>query len=319
MQNGKASLGSWLSYGLGSLNENLPAFVVLHARHSSPHSNVQAISSRLWSSAFLPASHSGVSLRPSGDPVLYLNDSPGISPSLRRRMLDGLSELNDLTFQTATDPQTLDRMAQYEMAFRMQSSVPELADLSGETESTCDLYGPEAKDRGSFANSCLMARRLVERGVRFVQIFHRGWDQHGNLPRDLASQCMDTDRGCYALVQDLKQRGLLDDTMVIWDGEFGRTVYCQGPLSHTNYGRDHHPRAFTMWCAGGGFKPGIVHGETDDFSYNITRDPVHIRDFHATLLNQFGLHHEQLHFRHQGLDQRLTGVEPARVVKEILT
>jgi len=318
MQNGKASLGSWLSYGLGSLNDNLPSFVVLHAKHSSPHSNVQAISARLWGSAFLPASHAGVSLRASGDPVLYLNDSPGISPGLRRRMLDGLSELNDLTFQSTADPQTLDRMAQYEMAFRMQSSVPELADLSGENEDTYDLYGPEAKDRGSFANSCLMARRLVERGVRFVQIFHRGWDQHGNLPRDLASQCMDTDRGCYALVQDLKRRGLLEDTMVIWGGEFGRTVYCQGPLSRENYGRDHHPRAFTMWVAGGGFKAGLVHGETDDFSYNITRDPVHVRDFHATLLHQFGLHHEQLSYKYQGLDQRLTGVEPAKIVHDLL-
>lgn len=318
MQNGKASLGSWLSYGLGSMNENLPTFVVLHASHSNPGSNVQAISSRLWGSAFLPANHAGVALRSLGDPVLYLNDPAGVSPSMRRRMLDGLAELNDLTFQAQSDPGTLERMAQYEMAFRMQSSVPELADLSGEPESIYDLYGPESRQRGTFANSCLTARRLIERGVRFVQIFHRGWDQHGNLPNDLAGQCRDTDLGCYALVQDLKQRGLLEDTMVIWGGEFGRTVYCQGALSHDNYGRDHHPRAFTMWMAGGGIKPGTVYGETDDFSYNITQNPVHVRDLHATLLHQFGLHHEQLHFPHQGLDQKLTGTEHARVIHDIL-
>jgi hypothetical protein len=318
MQSGKASLGSWLSYGLGSLNENLPTFVVLHARHTSPFSNVQAISGRLWGAGFLPAHHAGVALRSVGDPVLYLQDPAGVSRETRRRMLDGLGELNRMTFEKIGDPETEARLKQYEMAFRMQASVPELADTGAEPEETFELYGPEARDRGSFANSCLMARRLLERGVRFVQIFHRGWDQHGNLPRDLRAQCGDVDRACYGLVQDLKRRGLLEDTMVIWGGEFGRTVYCQGALHRDNYGRDHHPRAFTIWATGGGIKPGIVHGETDDYSYNITRDPVHIRDLHATILHQFGIKHDALSFKFQGLDQKLTGVDPARVVKEIL-
>jgi hypothetical protein len=317
MQGGKASLGSWLSYGLGSLNDNLPTFVVLHAKHSSPHSNVQAISARLWSAGFLPAHHAGVSMRSSGDPVLYLNDPPGVDRKLRRRMLDGLGDLNRMTFEATGDPETDARLQQYEMAFRMQASVPELAAFEGESPATLELYGPEVADRGSFSNSCLMARRLVERGVRFVQIFHRGWDQHGNLPRDLASQCKDVDRGCYALVQDLKQRGLLEDTMVIWGGEFGRTVYCQGALTRENYGRDHHPRCFSMWLAGGGVKPGIVYGETDDYSYNIVENPVHVRDLHASMLHQFGIKHDVLTFKYQGLDQRLTGVEPAKVVGDL--
>ena len=318
MQTGKASIGAWLSYGLGTLNENLPTFVVLHARHTSPHSNVQAISSRLWGAGFLPAHHAGVALRSSGDPVLYLQDPPGVSRETRRQMLDGLADLNRMTMEKLGDPETEARLKQYEMAFHMQSSVPELADIKGESEATYELYGPEARDRGSFANSCLMARRLIERGTRFVQIFHRGWDQHGNLPRDLRAQCGDVDRASYALVQDLKQRGLLEDTMVIWGGEFGRTVYCQGALKRGDYGRDHHPRCFSLWAAGGGIKPGIVHGETDEFSYNITRDPVHIRDLHATMLNQFGLKHDALTYKYQGLDQRLTGVEPAKVIQQIL-
>ena len=318
MQNGKASMGSWLSYGLGTLNQDLPAFVVLHAKHSSPFSNVQAISSRLWGSGFLPGKHAGVSFRPQGDPVLYLNDAPGVPRELRRRMLDGLDELNRRSYAAIGDPEIQTRTQQYEMAFRMQASIPELADLSKEPESTYALYGDEARNRGTFASSALMARRLVERGVRFVQIFHRGWDQHGTLPRDIASQCKDVDQACYGLVQDLKQRGLLDDTLVIWGGEFGRTVYCQGTLTETNYGRDHHPRCFSIWMAGGGIKGGVVHGETDEMSYNIVKDPVHIRDLHATILHQMGIDHDRMSFKFQGLDQRLTGVVPAKVVKGIL-
>jgi uncharacterized protein (DUF1501 family) len=317
MQAGKASIGSWLSYGLGSMNEELPAFVVLHARHSSPYSNVQAISSRLWGSGFLPGRHAGVALRSLGDAVLFLKDTPGISREARRNMLDGLNELNRRSFSAIGDPEIEVRMQQYEMAFRMQASVPELTDLAGESEATYQLYGDDSKQRGTFANSALMARRLLERGVRFVQIFHRGWDQHGNLPRDLASQCKDVDQGCYGLIQDLKQRGMLEDTLVIWGGEFGRTVYCQGGLSETDYGRDHHPRCFSIWMAGGGIKGGQVYGETDEMSYNIVKDPVHIRDLHATLLHALGLEHERLSFKFQGLDQRLTGVEPAKVVKEL--
>jgi uncharacterized protein (DUF1501 family) len=318
MQNGKASLGSWLSYGLGSLNKDLPAFVVLHAKHTSPFSNVQAISSRLWGSGFLPGQHAGVSFRGQGDPVLYLNDAPGIPRELRRTMLDGLEALNRRSYEAIGDPEIQTRTQQYEMAFRMQASIPELADLSQESEATYALYGEEARVRGSFASSALMARRLVERGVRFVQIFHRGWDQHGTLPRDLASQCKDVDQACYALVQDLKQRGMLDDTLVIWGGEFGRTVYCQGRLTETDYGRDHHPRCFTIWMAGGGVKPGLVFGETDEMSYNITKDPVHVRDLHATVLHLMGLNHATFSYKFQGLDQKLTGVVPAEVVKGIL-
>jgi hypothetical protein len=318
MQQGKASIGAWLSYGLGSMNRDLPDFVVLHARHSSPHSNVQAISSRLWGAGYLPGKHAGVALRSAGDPVLFLKDPPGVSRETRRHLLDGLNTLNRRSFEAIGDPEIETRIQQYEMAFRMQASVPELADLSGEPESVHALYGPESKDRGSFANSALMARRLLERGVRFVQIFHRGWDQHGNLPRDLASQCKDVDQGCYGLIQDLKQRGMLEDTLVIWGGEFGRTVYCQGKLTPTDYGRDHHPRCFAIWMAGGGIKSGMVYGQTDDMCYNIVADPVHIRDLHATILHLLGFDHERLSFKFQGLDQRLTGVEPAKVVRGVL-
>lgn len=317
MQAGKASIGSWLSYGLGSMNEELPAFVVLHATHSSPYSNVQAISSRLWGSGFLPGKYSGVALRSLGDPVLFLKDAPGISREQRRVMLDGLNELNRRSFSAIGDPEIEVRMQQYEMAFRMQSSVPELTDLSGEPESVYQLYGDDSKKRGTFANSALMSRRLLERGVRFVQIFHRGWDQHGSLPRDLASQCKDVDQGCYALIQDLKQRGMLEDTLVVWGGEFGRTIYCQGNLTEKDYGRDHHPRCFTIWMAGGGIKGGQVYGETDEMSYNIVRDPVHIRDLHATILHALGMEHERFSFKFQGLDQRLTGVEPAKVIQQL--
>jgi hypothetical protein len=292
--------------------------VVLHATHSSPYSNVQAISSRLWGSGFLPGKYAGVAFRSKGDSVLYLKDAPGISRDLRREMIDGLAALNRRSYEAIGDPEIQTRTQQYEMAFRMQASVPELTDFASEPEKTFELYGPDSKQRGTFANSALMARRLVERGVRFVQIFHRGWDQHGSLPRDLASQCKDVDQACYGLVQDLKQRGMLDDTLVIWGGEFGRTIYCQGGLSETDYGRDHHPRCFSMWMAGGGVKGGVVYGQTDEMSYNIVENPVHIRDLHATVLHQLGLDHEKLSFKYQGLDQRLTGVEPARVVKDIL-
>jgi len=319
MQPGKASIGSWLSYGLGSMNRDLPDFVVLHATHSSPFANVQAISSRLWGAGFLPGKHAGVAFRSQGDPVLYLEDAPGISRKLRRRMLDGLNTLNQRSYEQLGDPSIQTRIQQYEMAFRMQASVPELADLSGEPEHVHQLYGEDSKKRGTFANSALMARRLLERGVRYVQIFHRGWDQHGNLPRDLASQCRDVDQGCYGLIQDLKQRGMLEDTLVVWGGEFGRTVYSQGTLTDTNYGRDHHPRCFSIWLAGGGVKGGQVYGETDEVSYNITENPVHIRDLHATLLHQLGIDHERLSFKFQGLDQRLTGVEPAKVIHDILS
>ncbi|HEX5791149.1 MAG TPA: DUF1501 domain-containing protein [Luteolibacter sp.] len=316
MQSGKASIGSWLSYGLGSMNQELPSFVVLHATHTSPYANVQAISARLWGSGYLPGKHSGVALRSLGDPVLFLKDTPGLSRETRRRMLDGLNALNQKSFEAIGDPEIEVRMQQYEMAFRMQASVPELTDLSGETDSTYNLYGEDSRKRGTFANSALMARRLLERGVRFVQIFHRGWDQHGDLPRDLASQCKDVDQGCYGLIQDLKQRGMLEDTLVVWGGEFGRTVYCQGALSETNYGRDHHPRCFSIWLAGAGIKGGQVYGETDEMSYNIVQNPVHVRDLHATLLHALGLNHERLTYKFQGLDQRLTGVMPAKVIHD---
>lgn len=318
MQSGKASLGSWLSYGLGTLNEDLPTFVVLHAQHSSPYSNVQAISSRLWGSGFLPGKHSGVALRSAGDPVLFLKDTPGISRELRRSMLDGLNTLNQQSFESVGDPEIQTRIQQYEMAFRMQASVPELADMSKETDATKESYGPDVNKPGTFAYCALMARRLAERGVRFTQVFHRGWDQHGDLPRDIASQSKDVDQACYALIQDLKQRGMLEDTLVIWGGEFGRTVYSQGGLTDTNYGRDHHPRCFSLWMAGGGIKGGTVYGETDELSYNIVENPVHIRDLHATVLHQLGIHHELLTYKFQGLDQRLTGVEPSKIVKGIL-
>ena len=317
---GRPSMGSWLSYGLGSLNQDLPSFCVLHAQHSSPYSNVQAISARLWGSTFLPGKYAGVNLRTQGDPVLYLKDAPGIDRKLRREMLDGLSALNQKTLNEVGDPEIQNRIQQYEMAYRMQMSVPELTDMSEETEETYELYGPDSKKPGTFAYTALMARRLAERGVRFTQIFHRGWDQHGNLPRDIASQCKDVDQGAYALVQDLKRRGLLDDTLVIFGSEFGRTVYSQGNLTETNYGRDHHPRAFSLWMAGAGVKGGMTYGDTDEYSFNITTpdQKVHVRDLHATILERCGMNHHKLTFKHQGLDFRLTGVEPARVVTDIL-
>ena len=315
---GKASMGSWLSYGLGSMNEELPSFVVLQAQHSNPASNVQAISNRLWGSGYLPGKYAGVQLRTKGDPVLFLQDAPGVDRTTRRTMLDGLARLNQLSLDRVGDPEIQTRIQQYEMAFRMQASVPELTDLSQEPEAMYELYGEDSRRAGTFAHSALMGRRLLERGVRFVQIFHRGWDQHAKLPRHLPDQCRDVDQGCYALISDLKQRGMLDDTLVIWGGEFGRTIYCQGRMTKDTYGRDHHPRCFSMWMAGGGIKGGLVHGKTDDYSYNIIENPVHIRDLHATILHQLGINHEKMTFKHQGLDQRLTGVEEARVVKEIL-
>ncbi len=318
MITGKASIGSWIAYGLGSMNKELPTFVVLHATHSSPYSNVQAITARLWGAGFLPGKYAGVALRAKGDPVLYLKDAPGISREIRHEMMDGITALNDHSYAAIGDPEIQTRTQQFEMAFRMQASIPELTDFSGESEKTYELYGPESKTRGTFANSALMARRLAERGVRFVQIFHRGWDQHGSLPRDLASQCKDVDQGCYGLIQDLKQRGMLDDTLVVWGGEFGRTIYCQGTLEEKDYGRDHHPRCFTIWMAGAGVKGGFVYGKTDEMSYNIVENPVHIHDLHATILHQLGIDHEKLAFKYQGLDQRLTGVEPAKVVTDLL-
>lgn len=314
---GRPSLGAWLSYGLGSENANLPAFVVLNSVWSAKR-DAQALYSRLWGAGFLPSKHQGVALRSQGDPVLYLSDPKGVDRSLRRRMLDGLEELNLRHFDEIGDPETHARIAQYEMAFRMQASVPELTDLSSEPESTYQLYGEAARTPGTFAYNCLLARRMAERGVRFTQIFHRGWDQHGNLPGDLPLQCGDIDRGSYALVTDLKQRGLLDDTLVVWGGEFGRTVYCQGKLTPQMYGRDHHPRCFTTWLAGGGIKGGTVYGETDDFCYNIVKDPVHIRDLNATILHQLGIDHARLSVKNRGLDTKLTGVEEAHVVKGIL-
>ena len=314
---GRPCLGAWLSYGLGSLNKDLPAFVVLVARPTNNEQN-QAIGARLWGSGFLPGEHAGVSFRSAGDPILYINNPPGVSAEVRRKTLDGLQALNQRTLDQLGDPETRTRISQYEMAFRMQSSVPELTNLAAEPESTFALYGEAAKKPGTFANTVLMARRMVERGVRFVQVYINNWDHHGNLAGRLVSQCKDIDQACYGLVQDLKARGLLDETLIIWGGEFGRTVYSQGGLSKENYGRDHHPRCFTMWMAGGGSKPGTIFGETDDFSYNIVKDPVHIRDFHATVLDLMGFDHERLTYRHLGLDFKLTGVEHARVIKELL-
>jgi hypothetical protein len=314
---GRPSLGAWASYGLGSMNSNLPTFVVLVATPTNREQE-QAISSRLWSNGYLPGEYAGVSFRSKGDPILYINNPAGVSNDTRRKMLDGVKAMNQITFDKVGDPETHTRIQQYEMAFRMQASVPELTDISKEPDHVFQLYGEEAKKSGSFANSALMARRLVERGVRFVQIYHNNWDNHSNVAGRLPAQCKDVDQPCYALIQDLKQRGMLDDTLIIWGGEFGRTIYSQGGLSHENYGRDHHPRCFTMWMAGGGAKPGVVYGETDEFSYNIVRDPLHIRDFHATVLHLLGFNHERFSFKFQGLDQKLTGVEPAHVVKQLL-
>jgi len=314
---GRASLGSWLSYGLGTENENLPAFVVMTASWTG-RKEAQALFNRLWGSGFLPSQYQGVALRSVGDPVLFISNPPGMSAAARRRMLDSLNRLNHRQLAGVGDPEILARITQYEMAFRMQTAVPDLMDISKEPKKILDLYGPDVHKPGTYARCCLLARRMAERNVRFVQIFHRGWDQHANLPTDLPNQCRDIDQPTYALLTDLKQRGLLDDTLVIWGGEFGRTVYCQGKLTRENYGRDHHPRCFTVWMAGAGVKKGVVHGETDDFSYNIVRDPVHILDLNASILQCLGIDHERFTFRFQGLDQRLTSVEPRHPVQEIL-
>jgi hypothetical protein len=314
---GRPCLGAWASYGLGSLNRNLPTFVVLVARPSNTE-QVQAISARLWNAGFLPGEHAGVSFRSSGDPILYINNPPGVPSQIRRNTLDALNQLNEMNFEAIGDPETRTRIQQYEMAFRMQASVPELTNLSSEPEAVFRLYGDAARTPGTFANTVLMARRMVERGVRFIQIYHNNWDTHANVAGRLPDQCRDVDQACYGLVQDLKAKGLFDSTLIIWGGEFGRTIYSQGGLSRQNYGRDHHPRCFTMWMAGGGSRGGAIYGTTDDFSYNIVEDPVHIRDFHATVLQLLGFDHQRFSYRHQGLDMRLTGVEPARVVEELL-
>lgn len=316
---GKASLGSWLSYGLGRMNENLPDFIVLNSAFwSGDKANIQALYSRLWGSGYLPSKHQGVSFQPSGDPVLFLSNPEGVNRESRQKMLDLVTDLNRQHMQQIGDPEILTTIAQQEMAFRMQASVPELTDLSQETEDTLAMYGPEVHKSGSFARNCLMARRMVERDVRFVQLFHRGWDHHSHLPKKIRGQAYDVDQPCAALIRDLRQRGMLDDTLVVFAGEFGRTTYCQGKLTHKDYGRDHHPRCFTTWMAGGGVKGGITHGVTDDFSYNVVENPVHVRDFNATILHQLGIDHERLTFPFLGLDQRLTGVEEAHVIHDIL-
>ncbi|MDF2440843.1 MAG: hypothetical protein JWN98_1827 [Abditibacteriota bacterium] len=317
MNTGRPCMCSWASYGLVSLNKNLPTFVVLVATPTNREQE-QAISARLWSAGYLPGQHAGVPFRSQGDPILFINNPPGVSSQTRRKMLDGLNALNEMNYKAMGDTETQTRIQQYEMAFRMQASVPELSDLSKEGDNTWKLYGDEAKKPGSFANSALMARRLVERGVRFVQIYHNNWDHHGNLTGRMPSQCKDIDQATYGLINDLKARGLFDETLIIWGGEFGRTIYSQGGLSTTNYGRDHHPRCFTMWMVGGGSKGGTVYGETDEFSYNIVENPVHVRDFHATVLHLLGIDHERFTYKFQGLDQKLTGVEPAQVIKALL-
>ncbi len=313
---GRPSIGSWLSYGLGTENKDLPAFVVMISQGTGNIAD-QPLYDRLWGSGFLPTKFQGVKFRSTGDPVLYLQNPEGVTAATRRRYLDDLASLNQLKLDQAGDPEISTRMAQYEMAFRMQSSVPELTDLSKESEATINRYGPEARTPGSFAANCLLARRLAERGVRFIQLFHRGWDQHNHLPGQIVGQCRDTDQGTAALIEDLSERGLLEDTLVVWGGEFGRTVYCQGKMTADDYGRDHHPRCFTVFLAGGGIKAGTSYGETDEFSYNIVKDPVHVHDLHATILRLLGIDHTKLTYKFQGRHFRLTDVH-GEVVKPIL-
>ena len=310
---GRPSMGSWLSYGLGSENEDLPTFVAMTSGDGG-----QPLYDRLWGSGFLPSRHQGVQFRGGGDPVLYLSNPPGVDATARRKMLDGIARLNGQNFQRSGDPEIQARISQYELAFRMQTSIPELMDVSQETSATLDMYGPEARKPGTFAANCLLARRLAERGVPFVQLFHRGWDQHGNLPNNIRKNGKGTDQPATALLKDLKQRGMLDDTVVIFGGEFGRTIYSQGRLTKDNHGRDHHGRCFSTWVAGGGFRPGIDYGKTDDFSYNITENPVHINDLNATILHCLGIDHERFSVKYQGLDVRLTGVEGAKVIPALL-
>ena len=304
---GRPSMGSWVSYGLGSANRDLPVFVALSSRGTGRPS-CQPLYDRLWGSGFLPSIHQGVKFRGSGDPVLYLSDPPGVNKKIRRKMLDDIAALNQRSFSEYQDPEIITRIEQYELAYRMQTAVPELTDLSDEPESTFELYGPDTRTRGTFAANCLLARRLAERGVRFIQLYHMGWDQHNSLPKEIASQCKDTDQPTAALIRDLKQRGMFDETLIIWGGEFGRTIYSQGALTEKDYGRDHHPKNFSIFLAGGGIKPGMTLGETDDFSYNIVRDPVSVYDLQATILNQLGLNHEQLTYKYQGRNFRLTDV-----------
>ncbi|MCC9599075.1 DUF1501 domain-containing protein [Stieleria sp. JC731] len=311
---GRPSIGSWLDYGLGSESENLPSFVVLITKGKGG----QPLYSRLWGSGFLPARYQGVQFRSGKEPVLYLTNPPGISQDSRRSMLDRLNQLHQLEQERLGDPELTTRIGQYEMAYRMQSSVPEVANVSDEPQHILDLYGPDATKPGSFASNCILARRLAERGVRFIQLYHQGWDHHGNIPSGMKTQCKDTDQPAAALLEDLQQRGMLDDTLVIWGGEFGRTNYSQGKLTATNYGRDHHPRCFSMWMAGGGVREGMTFGETCPYGYNVVENGVHVRDFHATLMHLMGIDHERFTAKFQGLDAKLTGVEPARVVKEIL-
>ena len=313
---GRPSIGAWLAYGLGSENQDLPAFVVMISQGSG-NPNDQPLADRQWGSGFLPTRYQGVKFRSVGDPVLFLSDPPGFARTARRRFVDDVAALNKVELDEFGDPEIATRVAQYEMAYRMQASVPDLIDLKKEPARTFELYGEDARKPGTFAANCLMARRLAERGVRFIQLFHRGWDQHNDLPKQLPGQAKDTDRPCAALIQDLKERGLLKDTLVVWGGEFGRTVYCQGKLTADNYGRDHHPRCFTMWLAGGGIKPGVSYGETDDFCYNIVKDPVHVHDLHATILHCLGIDHTRLTYKFQGRAFRLTDVG-GRVVNAVL-
>ncbi|MSQ97546.1 MAG: DUF1501 domain-containing protein [Gemmataceae bacterium] len=311
---GRPSMGAWVAYGLGTLNRDLPTFIVLLSRGRTD----QPLYDRLWGSGCLPSRYQGVKLRGGKEPVLYLTNPAGCSPSTRRQMLDDIKALNMEQFASAGDQEILTRVEQYELAFRMQTAVPDLTDISREPQHILDMYGPDVQKPGTYARNCLLARRLIERDVRFVQLYHMGWDQHGDLPNQITKQCRDTDQASAALVKDLKQRGLLDDTLLVWGGEFGRTVYSQGALTATNYGRDHHPRCFSVWLSGGGIKPGPAYGATDDYSYNVVENPVHIRDLNATILHCLGLDHRRLSVKNQGLDVRLTGVEEARVVKELL-
>ncbi|CAN5201526.1 DUF1501 domain-containing protein [soil metagenome] len=314
-QGNRPSMGSWVSYGLGSENKNLPAFTVLLSKGKG---NGQGVYSKLWSNGFLDSIHQGVQFSSGENPVLYLNDQDGINKADRRKMLDKLAELNDISYKQFGDPEITAKVQQYEMAYRMQSAVPEIMDVSKESDDIVKMYGPDCLVPGTYAANCLLARKLSENGVRFVQLYHQGWDQHNNLPQEMAGQAKDVDQASAALVTDLKQRGLLDETLVIWGGEFGRTNYSQGKLNKDNYGRDHHPRCFSIWMAGGGIKPGIVYGESDEFGYNIVKDPVHVHDFHATILNQLGIDHKKLTFKSLGRRYRLTDVA-GNVVKGIIS
>lgn len=314
-QGNRPSMGAWVSYGLGTENKNLPAFCVLLSRGKG---NGQGVYSKLWSNGFLPSIHQGVQFSSGDNPILYLNDPDGLAKANRRKMLDKVAALNEMAYHEFADPEIVTRIQQYEMAYRMQTAVPEIMDVSKEPDSIIKMYGPDCLVPGTYAANCLLARKLSESGVRFIQLYHQGWDQHGNLPNEMAGQAMDVDQASAALVTDLKQRGLLDETLVIWGGEFGRTNYCQGKMQPDNYGRDHHPRCFSIWMAGGGIKPGVVYGQTDEFGYNIVRDPVHVHDFQATVLHQLGLNHEKLTYKFQGRRFRLTDVG-GKVVNDIIT